>query len=372
MIKVKSNFFLAAMRSMALGLMFSVGSVPSFSHAASGQVFLWNHPAATVSNVPPGLTNVVAVAAGLDHLLALREDGTVVAWGKDSGYGETHVPSGLSNVIAISAGWLFSVALRSDGTVITWGHGTTVPPRGLTNVVAISAGGHQFCLALRADKTVVAWGWNGSGQTNVPPDLTNVVAVAGGLDHSAALRGDGTVVAWGTNDFFGNLEIPAGLSNVVAISAGWSQTLALRNDGTVTGWGFDAHVPSGLSNVVGVAGGWDAGQEFLQRDGLVVYGAPGLSNAVAVARGHFFAVAIVARGKPASVLRVPLSGASWTDGTFNASTQTRRGKVYGLEFENALGPGWKALPLVRGDDGRMIFHDSGAMPPQRFYRLLEW
>jgi hypothetical protein len=196
--------------------------------------------------------------------------------------------------------------------------------------------------------------------------------MAAGLDHSVALRGDGTVVAWGTNDFFDNLNIPSGLSNVVAISAGWSQTFALRPDGTVVGWGIDAHVPDGLSNVVGMAGGWDAGQEFLQRDGPVVYGDPGLSNAVAIARGHFFAVAIVTRDKPASVLGVTLSRASWSNGKFSVTAQTRPGKVYGLEFENTLGVGWNALPLMRGDGARIIFSESSAASPQRFYRLLEW
>ena len=35
------------------------------------------------------------------------------------------------------------------------------------------------------------------GQTNVPANLTNVVAIAGGFGYSMALRADGTVTAWG-------------------------------------------------------------------------------------------------------------------------------------------------------------------------------
>ena len=35
-------------------------------------------------------------------------------------------------------------------------------------------------MALRDDGTVAAWGYNGYGQTNVPADLTNAVAIAGG------------------------------------------------------------------------------------------------------------------------------------------------------------------------------------------------
>ena len=349
-----------------------MGACPLTGHGAAGQVVVWGYYAGSVSNLPPDLTNVVAVAGGLDHALALREDGTVVAWGTDSGYGETQVPPGLSNVVAISAGWLFSMALRGDGTVETWGHDAVVPPPGLTNVVAISAGGHQFCLALRADKTVVAWGWNGSGQTNVPPGLTNVVAVAGGLDHSAALRGDGTVVAWGPDDSFGNLSIPSDLSNVVAISAGWSQTWALRSDGTVIGWGFDAQVPADLSNVVKVAGGWDAGQEFLSGDGTV-HGLPGLSNVVTVARGHFFGMAVVVPVAPAHALAIRPAGRTWETGCFSVSARTRFGRVYSLQYQNALAGGdWRPLPLLPGDGEVRTLRDEGATVPHRFYRLLQW
>jgi len=49
------------------------------------------------------LSNIVSIATGGDHNLALRSDGTVVAWG-DNRSGQTNVPPGLSNVVAIAAG----------------------------------------------------------------------------------------------------------------------------------------------------------------------------------------------------------------------------------------------------------------------------
>src|SRR5439155_10850096 len=83
-------------------------------------------------------------AAGSYHQLALNGDGTVVAWGSNSN-GQTNVPVGLSNVVAIAAGDNDSLALKSDGTVIGWGGDNswvqTTPPAGLSNVVAIAAGG---------------------------------------------------------------------------------------------------------------------------------------------------------------------------------------------------------------------------------------
>ncbi|MCL5095995.1 MAG: RCC1 domain-containing protein [Candidatus Omnitrophica bacterium] len=50
-----------------------------------------------------------------------RAESEVVAWGLND-YGQTNVPSGLSNVVAVAAGRTHSSALRSDGTVVGWPH----------------------------------------------------------------------------------------------------------------------------------------------------------------------------------------------------------------------------------------------------------
>ena len=70
--------------------------------------------------MPSGLSNVVAIAAGESHSLALTAEGRVVAWGGNY-YGQTNVPSGLSNVVAIAAGWYHSLALTAEGRVVAWG-----------------------------------------------------------------------------------------------------------------------------------------------------------------------------------------------------------------------------------------------------------
>jgi hypothetical protein len=147
------------------------------------------------------LSNVVAIAAGGDHGLALKSDGTVVGWGRND-FGQASPPARLSNVVAIAAGGSHSLALRRDGTVVAWGDnesGQAIPPAGLSNVVAIAAGGWHS-LALRSDGTVVGWGWDIAGQATPPAGLSNVVAIAAGGYYSLAL------VA--TDDFYESSDGP--------------------------------------------------------------------------------------------------------------------------------------------------------------------
>ncbi|PYJ78828.1 MAG: hypothetical protein DME22_26300, partial [Verrucomicrobia bacterium] len=93
-------------------------------------------------------------------------------------------------------------------------------PTDLSNVVAITSAA-QHCLALKSQGTVSAWGWN-PGPVGPPTDLANVVAIAAGHYHSLALKSDGTVVAWGDN-VYGQTNVPVGLSNVVATMGLWSR-----------------------------------------------------------------------------------------------------------------------------------------------------
>jgi len=213
------------------------------------------------TNVPAGLTNVVAVAGGWLHSLALRQDGTVSAWGEyESPQQPAYVPTGLSNVVAIAGGDSHSLALRSDGTVLAWGgnfYDQTNVPAKLTNVTAIAAGS-THSLALRADGTVVSWGEDAFANPTTPPTwLSNVVAISSETWHNLALRSDGTVVAWGSNAY-GQTNVPVGLSNVIAVAAGFQQSLALKADGTLVAWGNTAYVtnvPVALTNVVAISSG---------------------------------------------------------------------------------------------------------------------
>ena len=262
------------------------------------------------TNIPPGLSNMVAVAAGDSHVLALNKDGTLVAWGVYKCGMATNIPADATDVIAISAGGNSSMALKADGTVRVWGdntYGATNVPQALSNVIAIADGGFH-CLAVKSNGTVVGWGNNNSGQATPPPTLSNVVAVAAGDYHSLALTADGHVVAWGSSTSF-PFGVPWGLSNVIAIAAGNNYSMALKADDTVVGWGGYRKFPLGWSNAVAVAQG-NVVSAALKADGTVFcLGVPsptnliplGISNVIALAIGsafESFSVSLVGDGSP--------------------------------------------------------------------------
>jgi len=232
----------------------------SLALSTNGTVIGWGDNNASQLNIPPFPTNVVSIAAGGDDSLALLADGTVREWG-DNGAGQTIVPANAINVVAIAAGWSNSVALLSNGTLVVWGdntYGETNIPASLinsSNVVGVAAGGNDV-MALLNNGTVVSWG-NNTGQTNVPGTLVNVVAVAEGSFHSLALLNNGTVSGWGDTNY-GETIAPAGLADVVAIAAGFDDSIALQNNGTVTAWGNDVsgqtNVPAGLTAFAIAAG----------------------------------------------------------------------------------------------------------------------
>jgi alpha-tubulin suppressor-like RCC1 family protein len=294
----------------------------------SGTVAAWGDNSHGQCAVPAGLSNVIAVAAGYWHSLALKSDDAVVGWGDEPGAGESTVPAGLSNVVSIAAGDYYSLALKSDGTVVGWS--SSWVPAGLSGVLAIAAGS-AHSLALKSDGTVVAWGDNSFNQTAVPADLSDVLAISAGYHHSLALKSDGTVVAWGAggpgqfkDPHHGQSIVPAGLGEVIALAGGGYHSLALKSNGTVVAWGdnYDdsghfvgqSTVPAGLGGVIAIA----AGQYHslaLKSDGTVVawgdnaYGqiaVPAtLGGVIAIATEGLHSLALVAG--PPSLLTPPAS-----------------------------------------------------------------
>jgi len=267
------------------------------------------------------LENITTISAGVSHSIAIKEDGTVWTWGANNrgqlGDGTTISRSApmqvlggatgntfLQDIISVAAGEDHSLALRADGTVWAWGMGlgqlgigaptfqttTAVQVRGgsaggmfLQNIIAISAG-NNHSIALRDDGTVWAWGFGSGGRLgnastsnqDIPVQvhggamneqfLQNIISISTGASHSLALCADGAVWSWGSgsngqlgNGVIGNSDIPVQvhggatgkvhLQDIAFISAGLSgmmmpngaHSLALRADGTIWAWGHGSN-----------------------------------------------------------------------------------------------------------------------------------
>jgi uncharacterized protein (TIGR02597 family) len=109
------------------------GGLHSLALKADGTVAAWGYNEVGQTDVPAGLSNVVAIVGGLEHNLALKSDGTVVGWGSNEAWanndcqyighpgcvrkpsGQIDIPAGLSNVVGIAAGNFHSVALNAGG-----------------------------------------------------------------------------------------------------------------------------------------------------------------------------------------------------------------------------------------------------------------
>ncbi len=242
---------------------------------------------------------------------ALAAGGSVSGWGYDY-YGQangTPVTSGcdcaglpgtvpgISDATQVSGGYYHSVALRANGSVVAWGYngsgqlgdGTLtnspapVAVKGVSNAIAVAAGGYSS-MALLSNGTVVAWGDNedgelGRGTTSGPeacecsttplqvPGLSNVVAIDAGYYYNLALLADGQVMTWGY-DYYGELGdgvgvetgcecvdhpvLVPGVSGAVGISADWYVASALLQDGTIRNWGYnyDGELGNGVFTTV--------------------------------------------------------------------------------------------------------------------------
>jgi len=244
-----------------------------------------------------GLSGVDVMVAGAtgSHNIALKTDGTVLAWGFNLsgqlGDGTTATKftpvqvSGFgvnSGVVAVAAGGSHSLALKADGTALSWGANTNGqlgnggtgqrttpgPVTSLNGITAIAAG-TSFSLALGFDGSVWAWGLNGSGQlgdgtllqrtTPVPVSGlgagSGVIAIAAGNTHAMAMKSDGTVWTWGsnTNGQLGDasqLQRTAPvqvvdisgvgfLTGATGIAAGGTHSFALKSNGAVWAWGLN-------------------------------------------------------------------------------------------------------------------------------------
>lgn len=234
----------------------------------------------------PGIGNVVDVEGCDRAAAALRRDGTVWMWGEDRGGvmatgkitgeyesgEEYHRPvrvKGIDDATQIACGREHMLVLRRDGTVWAWGSnksgqlgvGDTEPRgrpsqvAGLAGVTRIRASDHGS-MARLADGTWRVWGAVGPPMQpdpwiapSEPRALPAALAGVVDIDRGIATLADGTVRTWGDNTFgfLGtgqgvDVEVHQpvkvrGLGAIVRVWSGGSRAHALSADGTLYYWG---------------------------------------------------------------------------------------------------------------------------------------
>lgn len=301
-----------------------------------------------------GLANIVAVSQGNQFSLALSAGGLISAWGGNfygtlgnGNFTSSTTPvaiGGLSPVTAIATGSSDALALQVDGTVVAWGDKAPVPAvvTGLSGIASIaSLGATHF--AQQSGGSVFAWGANFNGEfgngtvdssTNpvTVPEAFGVAAIGSGsyASHALAIGQVRTPISIAVNPF--SAIVPVGGTQSFTAVATFSDGSAQDVTGMVT-W---ASSNLGVAAVTGAtAKGLKAGsaqitatQQGVQgtgnltvilpgtviawgdglhgelgngSPGVISQGGPvpvttGLTNAVAVAAGDLFSVAVKADG----------------------------------------------------------------------------
>ncbi|PJC52790.1 MAG: hypothetical protein CO030_00985, partial [Candidatus Magasanikbacteria bacterium CG_4_9_14_0_2_um_filter_42_11] len=272
------------------------------------------------------LTDITDISAGvLYFVLALKSDGTVWGWGRNSDGQLAHstidsntplqalasAGTPFTGVSKIASGHRHSNAVKTDGTVWSWGYGYygqmgngtktytnpyPVQVKGvggsgyLLGAIDVAAG-CQSGYALKSDGTVWSWGYGGLGQLGnggtteqLYPvqvvgeggvgNLMGIIDIVAGCNQAYALDENGNVWAWGrdTTDY-GSIPVQLALSNVTQIAAGSDFGLALLQDGTVRAWGTSIYLAGTTisSNVISIAGGGGTAHAILLRSNGTVY-----------------------------------------------------------------------------------------------------
>lgn len=263
---------------------------------ASGRVVAWGCDDLAIGQWPndgqcdvpewigaPGL-RAVDVAAGPFHTVVALEDGRAVSWGRLNG-----APDGVGDlanpVTQVAATTWGNVALRADGTLVAW---TSDGPLEISGVeldrpIASIAGG-VYCSVVYVDGGMVRFSrWPWADPPGLPRGMGDAENPA--IDVSLALSGravsllrNGTVACRVGSP--GACDVPDGLAGpetpetaAVAVAAGSDFTLALLADGSIRSWGAISPPSSKYGDPLPRAAAIDAGNSHavaVMIDGSVI------------------------------------------------------------------------------------------------------
>jgi len=217
------------------------------------------------------------VSAGDGHTLAIKDDGTLWAWGGNilGGVGDGTninrdypVMIGTDNDwVEISAGNLSSFAIKEDGSLWAWGynaHGILGNGNQANQFYPIRIGFDNDwskvsfygpgTMALKTNGTLWAWGIDANFfASNIPVQINgteNWKSIIAGINHRGALTVDGALWMWGENDWGqignGTTEDQATLTKIDStsvwkqIALGFDNSWGIKEDGTLWTWGINS------------------------------------------------------------------------------------------------------------------------------------
>lgn len=151
-----------------------------------------------LETIPAGLAGVtqIALATGsVNFAVALNGDGTVAVWG-DAGLDVLAVPAGLAGVSKLAVGSAHIVALKTDHSVAAWGtdtDGSVTSVNGATNVADIAAGAGTTLVYLDGSIGVYP---PPTGAVSNPMTITGSLPASGtmGAPYSASLTITGAFI----------------------------------------------------------------------------------------------------------------------------------------------------------------------------------
>jgi alpha-tubulin suppressor-like RCC1 family protein len=234
--------------------------------------------------------NWADINPGQSHVLAVKADGTLWAWGRNNfgqlGIGNTidqNIPQQIgtdNDWVTTGCGGNQSFAIKSNGTLWAWGNNSSGQLGIGNNINSNSpvqignannwtdvAAGNNFTVALNSSGQILTWGSDASGQLGNGPgggslnSPSNIVlsndkwlAIEAGANYAMAIKHDGTLFSWGANNQgqlglgnYTNQHTPQSVSSTlpwIGISCGQEgnnslnqHSLGLKADGTVWSWG---------------------------------------------------------------------------------------------------------------------------------------
>jgi alpha-tubulin suppressor-like RCC1 family protein len=234
----------------------------------------------------------INTSATSEHVLVVKTDGTVWAWGSNeagqlgpqtSSYSTSSTPVQVSvlgsSYESVAIGWKQSFAFGPETYMMAWGYntygvlgdGTTTLRTSPVQAAMVSnsqqtyalggfksvATGPLFTVAVRTDGSLWGWGsmlYHSPQQPYRPNNIgSGYDSVSVGLQHVVALKSDGSVWTWGYGNDWGQLgrivqsaatssgtdaETPTQiLTGVSRVWSGARSGYALKNDGSLWAWG---------------------------------------------------------------------------------------------------------------------------------------